>query len=124
MEISTLPVLTDKKQKRKYGTSQPYRLPHNLIHKSLILSYLTGSFQPSFIEEYTGGLLMVLQKQDGGIRPILCGEMCRHCFVSLTVNATPVLNESTKLFISTYNFVQTTGIRDGAARFVDFLVSS
>ena len=25
---------------------------HNLIRKRLILSYLTGSFHPSFIEEY------------------------------------------------------------------------
>jgi hypothetical protein len=28
---------------------------HNLIRKRLILSYLTGSFHPSFIEEYAGG---------------------------------------------------------------------
>jgi hypothetical protein len=48
---------------------------HNLIRKRLILPYLTGSFHPSFIEEYAGGLLMALQKQDGGIRPILCGEI-------------------------------------------------
>jgi hypothetical protein len=47
---------------------------HNLIRKRLILFYLTGSFHPSFIEEYVG-LLMVLQKQDGDIRPILCGEI-------------------------------------------------
>jgi len=34
------------------------------------------SFHSSFIEEYTGGLLMVLQKQDGGIHsPILCEEV-------------------------------------------------
>ncbi len=26
---------------------------------------------------------MVLQKQDGGIRPILCGEVWRRCFASL-----------------------------------------
>ena len=45
---------------------------HNLIRKRLILPYLTGSFHPSLIEEYAGGLLMALQKQDGGIRPILC----------------------------------------------------
>jgi hypothetical protein len=44
---------------------------HNLIRKRLILPYLTGSFHPSFIEEYADGLLMVLQKQDGGICPIL-----------------------------------------------------
>jgi len=34
---------------------------HNLIRKSLILPYLTGSFHSSFIEEYTGGLLMVTE---------------------------------------------------------------
>ena len=38
---------------------------HNLIRKRLILPYLTGSFHPSLIEEYAGGLLMALQKQDG-----------------------------------------------------------
>ena len=48
---------------------------HNLIRKRLILPYLTRSFHPSFIEEYTGGLLMTLQKQDGGIHPILCREI-------------------------------------------------
>jgi hypothetical protein len=48
---------------------------HNLIRKCLILPYLTGSIHPSFIEEYTCGLLMALQKQDGDIRPILCGEI-------------------------------------------------
>ena len=50
---------------------------------SAYLSYLSGSFHPSFIEEYAGGLLMALQKQDGGIRPILCGEIWRRCFASL-----------------------------------------
>ena len=89
---------------------------HNLIHKRLILPYLTGSFPPSFIEEYAGGLLMALQKQDVVIRPILCGEIWRRCFASLTVNATPVRNEAAKLFTSTYdNFIQTAGIRDGAS---------
>ncbi len=59
---------------------------HNLIHKSFILPYLTGSFHPSFIEEYVGGLLMTLeeyvggllmtlQKQNGDIHPILYGEI-------------------------------------------------
>jgi hypothetical protein len=62
---------------------------HNLIRRGLILTYLTGSFHSSFIEEYAGGLLMVLQKPDGGIRPILCGEVWRSCFASLTVNDTP-----------------------------------
>jgi hypothetical protein len=35
---------------------------------------------------------MALQKQDGGLRPILCGEIWRRCFAShgLAVNATPV----------------------------------
>jgi hypothetical protein len=42
---------------------------HSLIRKSLILPYLTGSFHPSFIEEYTVGLLMALQKQDGAFVP-------------------------------------------------------
>jgi hypothetical protein len=88
---------------------------HNLIRKCLILPYLTGSFHPSFIEEF---LLMTLQKQDGGIHPILCGEMWRRCFGSLVVNATPVRNEATKLFTSTYdNFIQIVGIRDGVSHY-------
>ena len=69
---------------------------HDFIRKCLILpylSYLTGSFHPSFMEEYAGGLLMALQKQDGGIRPILCGKIWRRCFASLAVNAVPVRNE-------------------------------
>jgi hypothetical protein len=107
---------------------------HNLIRKRLILPYLTGFFHPSFIEEYAetgwiylgrtylmplillGGLLMALQKQDGSIRPILCGEIWRRCFASLAVNATPVRKEAVKFFTSTYdNFIQTAGIRDGAS---------
>ena len=68
---------------------------------------------------------MVLQKQDGGVRPILFGQIWCRCFASLAVNATPVRNEEATLFTSTYdNFVQTTGIREGNARFVDLLVSS
>ena len=59
---------------------------------------------------------MALQKKDGGIRPILCGETCRRCFTSLAVNATPVQNEAAKIFTSTYdNFIKTTGIRDGVS---------
>jgi hypothetical protein len=88
----------------------------NLIRRCLLLPYLTGSFHSSFIEEYACGLLMTLQKPDGGIRPILCGEVWRHCFVSLAVNVTPILNEAAKLFTSSYdNFIQTAGIRDGAS---------
>jgi hypothetical protein len=75
------------------------------------LAYLTGSFHPSFVEEYAGGLLMALQKQDGGIRRNLCGEIWRRCFASPAVNATPVRNEAAKLFTSSYdNFIQTAGI--------------
>ncbi len=106
----------------------------NLIRERLILPYLTGFFHPPFIEEYSetgwiylgrtyliplillGGLLMALQKQDGSIRPILCGEIWRRCFASLAVNATPVRKETVKFFTSTYdNFIQTAGIRDGAS---------
>ncbi len=59
---------------------------------------------------------MSLQKPDGGIRPILCGEVWRHCFTSLAVNDTPIRKEAAKLFTSTYdNFIQTAGIKDGAS---------
>jgi hypothetical protein len=88
---------------------------HTLIRKRLILPYLTGSFHPSFIEEYAVGLLMVLQKPDGGIHPILCGEVWRRCFTRLVVNATPIHTETAKLFTSYDNFIQTTGIRDGVS---------
>jgi hypothetical protein len=56
---------------------------------------------------------MALKKPDGGIRPILCGEVSkwRLCFDSLVVNDTPIRKEAAKLFTSTYdNFIQTTGI--------------
>jgi len=66
------------------------------------------------IEEYTGGLLRALQKQDGDIHPILKRIWC-HCFTSLDVNVTPVRNEVAQIFTSTYDnfFFQTAGIRDG-----------
>ncbi len=68
------------------------------------------------MEEYTDGLLMVLQKTDGDIHHILCGEIWSRCFTSLGVNVGPVRNESAKLFTSTYdNFIQTGGIRDGVS---------
>ena len=85
------------------------------ICRCLILPYLTDSFHSSFIEEYAGGLLMALQKPDGGIRPILCGEIWRRCFASLAVNATPIRTEAAKLFTSSYdNFIQTAGSRDAS----------
>jgi hypothetical protein len=59
---------------------------------------------------------MSLQKPDGGIHPILCGEVWRRCFASLPVNATPIHNEWAKLCTSSYdNFIQTAGIRDGVS---------
>jgi hypothetical protein len=89
---------------------------HNLIRERLILPYLTGSFHPSFIQEYAGGLLMALRKQDGGIRPILCGEIWRRCLASLALNATPVRHEAAKLFTFTFDhFIETAGSRDGAS---------
>jgi hypothetical protein len=53
------------------------------------------------VEEYAGGLLMALQKQDGDIRPILSEEILRRCFSSLAVNAMPVRNEAANLLTST-----------------------
>jgi hypothetical protein len=59
---------------------------------------------------------MSLQKPDGDIHPILCGEVWRYCFTNLSVNVTPIRNEMTKLFTtSNDNFIQTTGIRDGVS---------
>ncbi len=65
---------------------------------------------------------MDLQKQDGDIRPILCGEIWRHCFASLVVNSTSVHNEEAKIFTSTYDiFIQTAGIRDGTSHWAKIL---
>ena len=65
---------------------------------------------------------MSLQKQDGVIRPILCDEIWRRCFASLTVNTKSVHQETAKLFTSTYdNFIQTAGIRDGASNYAKIL---
>ena len=58
---------------------------------------------------------MDLQKQDGGIRPIHCGEIWCRCFTSLTINSAVVRNQSAKIFTSTYNFIQTSGIRDSVS---------
>jgi hypothetical protein len=56
---------------------------------------------------------MVLMKPDGGIRPILCGEVWRRCFTNLVVNDTTIRNEETRLFTSSYDkFIQTGGLRD------------
>jgi hypothetical protein len=56
------------------------------------------------------------------IRPILCGEVWRRCFPSLTVKATPIRHEAAKFFTSSYdNFIQTAGIRDGASHFAKVL---
>ena len=70
---------------------------HCLIRERLILPYFTGSFQSSFFEEYVDRLLMDLQKQDGGLRPIL-----RRYFASLAANATPVRLRSSHLLMITY----------------------
>jgi hypothetical protein len=60
---------------------------------------------------------MVLQKQDGSIRPILCGEIYRRSFTNLGVNTTSFHHEEFQLFTSTYdNFIQTVGIRDGSSQ--------
>jgi hypothetical protein len=68
---------------------------------------------------------MALQKKDGGIRPILCGEIWRRRFASLAVNTTPVRNEAAKLLTPTYdNFIQTAGIRDGASHCAKIISSS
>jgi hypothetical protein len=60
-----------------------------LIRDHIILPYLFGDFHPSHIQEYAGGLLLALEKpakDGGGIRPIICGESWRRCFVSLAAN--------------------------------------
>jgi len=99
---------------------------HRLNRERLILPYLTGSFHPTFIEEYAGGLLMPGQKQVDNLflqRHVLFSlhpirEIWRPCFASLPANATPVRKETAKISTSTYdNFIQTAGIRDGAPNF-------
>jgi hypothetical protein len=59
---------------------------------------------------------MDLEKQDGIIRPILCGEIWCRCVASLSVNTTSIRNETATFFTSTCgNFIQTVGIRDCAS---------
>jgi hypothetical protein len=46
------------------------------------------------------------------------GEIWCRCFARLTVNATPVHNQVAQVLTSTFdNFIQTTGIRDGASHY-------
>ena len=77
---------------------------HYLIRKRLVLRYLTVSFHPSFTEECSDGLLMALQKQDGGLRPILSEEIWRRYFASLAINESPVRNEAAKIFSIDFYF--------------------
>jgi hypothetical protein len=58
---------------------------------------------------------MVLQKQDGGIRPILCGEVWRPCVESLVVNVTPVRDGAsycTKILSVFYDNLDTSDPND------------
>ncbi len=94
---------------------------HTLIRKRLSSPTSLALFT-HLLSKNTDGLLMVLQKPDGVIRPILCGEVWRRCFTSLAVNVTPIHDEVAKLFTSSHdNFIQTTGIRDGVSHFVKIL---
>ena len=74
-----------------------------LIRDHLILPCLFGDFHPSHLQEYSGGLLLALEKpakDGGGIRPIICGESWRRCFASLAANA--VRGPICRTFTSTY----------------------
>jgi hypothetical protein len=58
---------------------------------------------------------MALQKQDGGLRPILWGDLASLLHQSRRkCNSIP--QSGGQVFTSTYdNFIQTAGIRDGAS---------
>ena len=88
---------------------------HALLRKHVILSYLTGDFHITHIEEYAGGLLIALQMPasvGGRIRPILCGDAWRQCFASLAANAAGGSGDN--IFSSTYdNLIQFAGLKDG-----------
>ena len=87
-----------------------------LIRDHLILPCLFGDFHPSHLQEYSGGLLLALEKpakDGGGIRPIICGESWRRCFASLAADA--VRGPISRIFTSTYEkILQTAGLQDGA----------
>jgi hypothetical protein len=51
-----------------------FTVPSCLIRKRLILPYLTVSFHPSVMEEYTDGLLMALQKKMMVFAPSFVGR--------------------------------------------------
>jgi hypothetical protein len=66
---------------------------------------------------------MTLQKPDGGILPILRGEVWIRCFTILSVDTTTIHNETDKLFTSSYdNFIQTPGIRDDDSHCAKILI--
>jgi hypothetical protein len=60
---------------------------------------------------------MALQKQDGGLGRILCGEIWRRCFASLAVTMMRRLSAMRRLSLLLLmdNFIQAAGIRDGAS---------
>jgi hypothetical protein len=85
-----------------------------LIKDHMILPYLFGDFHWSHIHEYSGGLLIALEKpakDGGGICPIICGESWRRCFASLAANT--VRGPISRIFTSTYEkFLQPAGLQD------------
>ena len=59
-----------------------------------------------------GGFLFALQKLDGGLRPILCGDMWRRCLASLAAQA--CRKPLARQYLTSFdNFIQCAGIKDG-----------
>lgn len=53
----------------------------DLVRDTMVLPFLLGDFHDAHKGEMAGGLLLALQKPDqGGIRPIACGDLWRRCF--------------------------------------------
>ena len=54
---------------------------------------VAGDFHNAHRGEMDGGLLLALQKPEGGIRPIACGSLWRRCFASLAANSVHTAQE-------------------------------
>ena len=74
-----------------------------------IRGHSTGDLLPS---EYAGGFLFALQRLDGGLRPILCGDLWRRCLASLAAQA--CRKPLARQYLTSFdNFIQCAGIKDG-----------
>jgi hypothetical protein len=94
---------------------------HHLIFDELIWPYVMGDFLHEFLPELAGGLLFAFLKNNGGLRPLLCGSIWRRCAARLISDCTRTAAHT--FFTTTYpNFMQCAGgLQDGATRCAQLL---